>query len=146
MEEKFANIRDDEILDLSSSRIDGIGVGYEIPNSIKILDLTHVTCRKLENLDNLTTLQKLCLRQNLITKIENLEKLSSLQELDLYDNQISKMENLNLPSLEKLDLSFNEIHSIVSCLSCVAPRVIPSQQQDKNNKRGIETNDKPHTP
>ncbi len=106
------DVQEDEILDLSGTHLDGIGVGYEIPSNIKVyfsiwflfttqvLDLTHVTCRKLENLDNLPHLLKICLRQNFITKIENLDKVTSLIELDLYDNQITQIENLNLPLLE----------------------------------------------
>lgn len=56
--------------------------------------------KKLDHLNNLPLLEKLNLRQNLITKIENLDNLKNLKELELYDNQISKLENLNLPSLK----------------------------------------------
>lgn len=56
-------------------------------------------------------MQKLCLRQNLITSIEGLEGNTSLKELDLYDNQINKIENIPT-SLEFLDLSFNNIRTL----------------------------------
>lgn len=37
----------------------------------------------------------------MIKKIENLDNLTTLEEIELYDNQITKMENLNhLSSLQ----------------------------------------------
>ncbi|KAL5013509.1 hypothetical protein ScPMuIL_007779 [Solemya velum] len=77
------------------------------------LDLNHSRIAKMENLEQLTKIQYLCLRQNLIKKIECLSTLSTLTELDLYDNQLTNVENLeSLVNLEILDLSFNRIRKI----------------------------------
>ena len=40
-------------------------------------------------------LERLVLRQNLITKLEGLENVPKLQHLDVYDNCIEKLENIN---------------------------------------------------
>lgn len=77
------------------------------------LDLNHGRINKLQNLEPLTSVERLYFRWNLITKIENLDHLVTLKELELYDNQITKIENLgNLVNLEILDLSFNRIREI----------------------------------
>lgn len=59
------------------------------------LDLNHGRIGKLQNLEPLTSIERLYLRWNLITTIENLHTLVTLKELELYDNQITKIENLD---------------------------------------------------
>ncbi|XP_077292848.1 uncharacterized protein LOC143915901 [Arctopsyche grandis] len=77
------------------------------------LDLNHRRMRKIQDLEPLTKLERLCLRWNLIKKIENLNTLTTLVELEFYDNQITCIENLDcLVNLEILDLSFNRISEI----------------------------------
>jgi len=44
---------------------------------------------------NVSAVQTLCLRQNLISIIENLQHNATLRELDLYDNQIRQIANLD---------------------------------------------------
>ena len=59
------------------------------------LDLNHSQISSMTIFSELTKLEFLGLRNNLIKKIEGLTTLSSLRELELYDNQITKIENLN---------------------------------------------------
>ncbi|TGZ46494.1 Serine/threonine-protein phosphatase [Temnothorax longispinosus] len=77
------------------------------------LDFNHSKLTKLENLEPLTQIRRLCFTWNLIKKIENLDTLTSLVELELRDNQIMTIENLDaLVNLKFLDLSFNRIKKI----------------------------------
>ncbi|WAR15166.1 PP1R7-like protein, partial [Mya arenaria] len=77
------------------------------------VDFNHGRIAKIENLESLTQVENLCLRQNLITKIDGLSTLTTLVELDLYDNQLTKIENLEaLVNLQSLDLSFNRLSKI----------------------------------
>lgn len=67
----------------------------------EVLDLNHARIGKIENLEEMTKLERLFLRWNLLKKIENLDHLTGLVELELYDNQITEIENLdNLVNLE----------------------------------------------
>lgn len=59
------------------------------------LDLNHSQISSMTIFSELTKLEFLGLRNNLVKKIEGLTTLSSLRELELYDNQITKIENLN---------------------------------------------------
>lgn len=77
---------------------------------LKILSLSGTKLKRIENLNSLSDLEILRLKRNfLLTKIEGLNGLTSLKELDLKDSAIKKMENLDLPFLEKLDLSGTDI-------------------------------------
>lgn len=109
---------DDEIVDLAHHPHQTIGVEYRLGPSIVDLDLTNCRLRKIENLDHLTKLEQLKLRQNLITKLENLQSNTRLEFLDLYGNLLKNseidVELLNkLPRLVHLDLSFNELRHCV---------------------------------
>ncbi|RUP44130.1 protein phosphatase 1 regulatory subunit 7 [Jimgerdemannia flammicorona] len=79
------------------------------------LELVHCRLKDLASLglSRFKNLQKLCVRQNLITHIDGLDTLSQLKELDMYDNKISHVRNLGgMTVLEYLDLSFNKIKTI----------------------------------
>jgi len=104
---------EDDVLDLSGQQLEGLGVGFELKQTLVEIDLTHCGLKRIQNLGNLPSLRRLILRQNLVERIEGLEGLVSLEHLDLYDNQIKIIENIpHLPSLIVLDLSFNEIREI----------------------------------
>jgi Leucine-rich repeat (LRR) protein len=77
---------------------------------LKELSLSGTKLKRIENLNSLSNLEVLRLARNpLLTKIEGLTGLASLKELDLKGSAINKMENLNLPNLEKLDISKTDI-------------------------------------
>lgn len=59
------------------------------------LDFNHSRLTKLENLEPLRKIHRLCFTWNLIKKIENLDTLVTLVELELRDNQIVDIENLD---------------------------------------------------
>jgi len=54
----------------------------------RILDLSFNRITKIQNLENLTKLNKLYLCANKISKIENLSNLTALNMLELGDNKI----------------------------------------------------------
>lgn len=64
--------------------------------TLEILDLSFNYFKKIENLECLVNLRKLFLVHNKITRIENLDTLQNLQMLELGDNQIRQIENLEL--------------------------------------------------
>ena len=113
-----------DIFDLAHHPHERMGVGYPLGIHLRELDLTNCRLRKIENIDHLVNLEKLCLRQNLITKFEGLKTLVKLQHLDLYDNHIKKIDvvtELNpLINLRILDLSFNKLHHIPCTIVKVA--------------------------
>eukprot|EP00767_Chilomastix_cuspidata_P003139 gnl/Chilomastix_cuspidata/3256.p1 GENE.gnl/Chilomastix_cuspidata/3256~~gnl/Chilomastix_cuspidata/3256.p1 ORF type:complete len:586 (+),score=162.77 gnl/Chilomastix_cuspidata/3256:169-1758(+) len=68
---------------------------------------------KISNLDDLTSLTKLCLDNNNISTIEGLEKLENLRWLDLSFNRISDISGLaHLSRLTDLSLAHNEVSAI----------------------------------
>eukprot|EP01038_Epipyxis_sp_PR26KG_P005943 gene5943-8192_t len=74
--------------------------------------------RKIENLDQLISLQQLNLSYNAITKIDGLDRLTQLIELNLAENMIDKIENLDrLVALERLNLSGNRIENIPTSIA-----------------------------
>lgn len=74
---------------------------------------------KIANLDNLTSLQKLKLDNNMIMKIEHLDHLVQLKWLDLSFNNISKIEGLtHLVNLTDISLFSNEISEIEGLENC----------------------------
>jgi len=88
--------------------------------SIKELDFYDNQIEKIENLNELVTLECLDLSFNYFKKIENLECLVNLKKLYLVHNKINKVENLAaLQSLDMLELGDNQIRLIenVECLS-----------------------------
>ncbi|RUS33637.1 hypothetical protein BC938DRAFT_470776 [Jimgerdemannia flammicorona] len=68
----------------------------EWPDDTDELELVHCRLKDLASLglSRFKNLQKLCVRQNLITHIDGLDTLSQLKELDMYDNKISHVRNL----------------------------------------------------
>lgn len=68
---------------------------------------------EIKNLDSLSDLQKLILRNNPITEIKGLDNLLNLQILIFGNNKITKIKGLeNLKLLEKLSLKSNQIGEI----------------------------------
>ncbi|XP_005393694.1 PREDICTED: leucine-rich repeat-containing protein 49 isoform X2 [Chinchilla lanigera] len=80
------------------------------------LDLYDNQIEEISGLSTLRSLRVLLLGKNRIKKISNLENLINLDVLDLHGNQ---RDVDNLPSLQRLFLSFNNISSFdsVSCLA-----------------------------
>ena len=82
-------------------------------SSIKELDFYDNQIEKIENLNELVTLEILDLSFNHFKKIENLENLVNLRKLFLVHNKITQIENLNtFQSLEMLELGDNQIRTI----------------------------------
>ena len=63
--------------------------------TLEILDLSFNKFKKIENLDQLINLRKLYFVHNQINKIENLDTLVNLEMLELGDNQLKCIENMN---------------------------------------------------
>ena len=85
------------------------------PPEVKVLRLTYMHIRKIDNLQCYTALQELYLANNLITKIENLSSLTTLKKLDLSFNMVSDFEGLEaLVNLEELSLFKNRIEKLES--------------------------------
>jgi protein phosphatase 1 regulatory subunit 7 len=88
------------------------------PNAL-VLDLTNTRMRQLPgHLTQMTCLEKLILRQNLLSSLEPLSQmpmLSTLRHLDLYDNKLHTLQPesafTHLTLLTRLDVSFNALHS-----------------------------------
>lgn len=110
---------DTEVVDLAHHPHANMGVEYKFGPNVIDLDLTHCGLKKIENIQHLTQLRILRLRQNLLTSIEEhgtgLECCSELEHLDLYDNQLKtstisvELFNRHLTKLNLLDLSFNQL-------------------------------------
>ena len=80
---------------------------------IKDLDFYDKQIEKIENLDELTTLESLDLSFNRLKKIENLDKLVNLKKLYLVHNHVNKIENLDkLINLEMLELGDNQLRQL----------------------------------
>ncbi|ODV61309.1 uncharacterized protein ASCRUDRAFT_7558 [Ascoidea rubescens DSM 1968] len=60
---------------------------------------------KIENLDKLTNLEELCIKDNQITKLENFDNLTNLKMLFISGYKIVEFENLK--NLIFFDLSYN---------------------------------------
>jgi len=130
---------DTENLDLSQSRLDAIGDFSNFTNlisvcfrqnllkslasenlnvnkgfgSIKELDFYDNQIEKIENLNDLITLETLDISFNHFKKIENIEKLINLKKLFVCHNKIIKIENLEtFEKLEMLELGDNQIRYI----------------------------------
>ncbi|KAH0791016.1 dynein regulatory complex subunit 3 [Histomonas meleagridis] len=98
---------------LEESEKNGNGIISLSPPDIKVLRLSYMHIRKIDNLQCYTSLQELNLSNNLITKIENLTTLVTLKKLDLSFNQISSFDGLEtLVELEELSLFNNQIKKI----------------------------------
>jgi len=80
------------------------------PPEIKVLRLTYMHIRKIDNLQCYTALQELYLANNLLVGIENLAGLATLRKLDLSFNMINSFDGLEaLVELEELSLFKNQI-------------------------------------
>jgi protein phosphatase 1 regulatory subunit 7 len=80
---------------------------------INELDFYDNQIEKIENLNQLATLESLDLSFNRLSKIENLEMLVNLKKLFLVHNHFTKIENLeNLTKLELLELGDNQLRQI----------------------------------
>ncbi|KAF3934151.1 Internalin-A [Dactylellina cionopaga] len=89
----------------------------DFPPDSEEVDLVHCRITSITSLDlqKLTSVRRLCLRQNDIQRIEGLEPVAStLQDLDLYDNGIGHISRHleTLVNLESLDLSYNTIKHV----------------------------------
>lgn len=97
---------------------------HELPENCSEIDLVQLKIVSLVplGLNRFLELERICLRQNLLTSLGGTDNIKSpvLKELDLYDNRIpslSRLENMRgeIPyadSLTDLDLSFNLIKHI----------------------------------
>jgi protein phosphatase 1 regulatory subunit 7 len=95
----FAQIKE---LDFYDNQIEKIENLDELV-TLETLDLSFNRLSKIEKLDSLTNLKKLYFVHNKIAKIENLEKLTQLEMLELGDNQLRQVENLDkLTNLKQL--------------------------------------------
>ena len=68
-EEEIAKAGDGLTLDLSNVPNRAIGNGYELPSTLTDVDLTHNQIRIIEKLSHLSSLTRLCLRQNIIEQV-----------------------------------------------------------------------------
>jgi len=120
---------------------------YQTPELNEQLYLQHMNLREMNHLDEFPHLKSLWLENNAIAKIENIGHLTQLRALYLQNNDISRLENLSslshlhtlnlshnslrgaldlgaalagLRSLTVLDLSHNEIESVVGLELCDA--------------------------
>eukprot|EP00605_Chrysophyceae_sp_TOSAG23-4_P001116 GSChrysophyteH1.ASY1.ANO1.1222.1 assembled CDS len=81
--------------------------------SVKTLFLESNGIQRIENLDCLCELRSLYLQQNIIEQIENLESLCELRTLNLSQNRLTRVDNLGgLVNLETLNLSKNALSDI----------------------------------
>ena len=81
--------------------------------SLELLLIYHNQIGKIENLEFLVNLTGLYLDNNKIEKIENIDHLNNLETLALFKNFINKIENLeNNIKLEIIFLDFNQIKKI----------------------------------
>jgi len=77
--------------------------------------------KRLPDFSDYKDLQKLILRQNLLTNLHGCECLTALRSLDCYLNLFDKVPDtlLQFPCLEWLDFSFNSIRRIENLEHCV---------------------------
>lgn len=99
------------ILDISFNKIARLENLEQLSN-LQRLNISNNKITKIENLDRLLSLQELIVSNNKIGSIENLTSLSNLRELDISSNKITKIENLLLANLQELDISNNKITKI----------------------------------
>jgi Leucine Rich repeats (2 copies) len=80
---------------------------------VKSLDFSNKKLTQINNLNQCSTLQFLCLSNNSITQMSGLEQLTQLRILSIESNLIQKIENLGSFSLlEKLYLDMNYIQKL----------------------------------
>ena len=81
--------------------------------------------RRIEKLELMPSLVRLCLQHQKLSKIENLSCLAgTLQHLSLRDNEIDRLDGLpTLPALTHLDLSRNAIDALPATLAKTIPLV-----------------------
>lgn len=87
----FSNIIELDFYDNQIEKIENLNQ----LTTLEILDLSFNKFKKIENLEQLINLRKLYFVHNQITKIENLDTLVNLDMLELGDNQLKVIENLN---------------------------------------------------
>ncbi|KAL3136560.1 hypothetical protein ABBQ38_005806 [Trebouxia sp. C0009 RCD-2024] len=112
-------------LDLTNAHLHNLEE-VPLPETLSLLDLT---ANRLKALDDrvlkLPGLKHLLLRQNLmedLSPIAHMASASGLLELVLYDNNISQLPDLSaFASLEKLDLSINQLRSMAPLSTLQAP-------------------------
>jgi hypothetical protein len=93
-------------LDLSHHPHETMGSGYPLGMQLTDIDLTNCRLTKIENLEHLVNLKRLCLRQNLIPRLENISTLVHLENFDVYDNQLTKAHEDELSHLTNLKYVF----------------------------------------
>ena len=96
------------------------------PHELKELRLSYQNILKIQNLEGLRSLTKLCLDNNIISKIDGLSELANLEWLDLSFNKIQVLEGLeDLTNLTDLSLFSNQISMVNGGLeSCTRLNVL----------------------
>ncbi|KAK6539402.1 hypothetical protein TWF694_009627 [Orbilia ellipsospora] len=116
----------------------------DFPPDSEDVDLVHCRITAIPNLglEKLTSVRRLCLRQNEIPKVEGLAFLAgTLQDLDLYDNGIGHMtrELNDLVNLESLDLSYNSIKHVKNIENLVKLRNLYLASNRISTIEGLDT-------
>ena len=104
-----------EELDLSFNLIENIENLDNLGQSLQKLNLKGNKIKKLNGLDNLTSLIELNLSKNIIKRLKGLQGLVNLRFLYLSSNKISHCNQVayltELPYLTELDFCFNEVQN-----------------------------------
>uniref|UniRef100_A0A6A7G7U1 Dynein axonemal assembly factor 1 homolog n=1 Tax=Hirondellea gigas TaxID=1518452 RepID=A0A6A7G7U1_9CRUS len=107
--------------------------------SVKVLWLEGNGFAKIEGLENQPSLKHLYLQENYISKIENLEKLIELDTLNLSQNVIRKIEGLShLQNLNSLILKRNrlktksDLEGLLECKSLVVLDLSQNKIEDQS--------------
>ncbi|CAI5511039.1 unnamed protein product [Closterium sp. Naga37s-1] len=118
---------DGDVLDLTGNQLKDLA-GIPLPPTLTDLDLTTNRLAALDpRIGDLERLEKLSFRQNLITDaaaagLKDLNRLTSLKELVLRDNLLKKVPCVSpLTALSLLDLSYNHIHAMAPLTSSALP-------------------------
>ena len=102
------------------------------------LSLSFQKILQIANLENMVSLEKLKLDNNMIMKIENLVHLTNLKWLDLSFNSITKIEGLDkLENLQDLSLYNNKIAEIEGLDNCRKLNVLSIGRNDLKNPKDV---------
>lgn len=89
---------------------------------LAVIDLSHNAIREIPQLlfESLPSLTVLNLHHNLLQEFDggSMDQLNTVKTLDLSYNDLVNLTNLALPELESLNLGWNNIQTIDSCMFC----------------------------